>query len=47
MRASGLAQRDQVARRGHAQRGAAGQPFEVLHTAQILANLLAQHGLGL
>jgi hypothetical protein len=44
---NGLAQGDEIARGGQAQRGAAGQAFEILHAAQILPNFLAQHGLRL
>ncbi len=40
-----MTQRDEVSRRGQAERGAAGQALEVLHAAEILANLFAQHGL--
>ena len=40
-----LAQRDEVARAGETQCGAAGETLEVLYAAQILANLFAQHGL--
>ncbi len=41
-----MAQGGEVARRSHAQRCAAGEPFEILYAAQVLANLLAQHGVG-
>ena len=42
-----LAQGDEIAGAGQAKRGAAGEALEILNGTQILADLFAQHGLGL
>ncbi len=40
-----FAKREQFARRGQAERNAAGQPLEIENAAQFLANFTAHHGL--